>query len=56
MTYWEKKKEVVENIKKSDVYVSEHFPSNQPYIYTAKGNAIVFEKIAGFDPKEAGNT
>lgn len=57
MSYWRNRKGVLQNIESIDRRMEEEFPG-ESYIYDAKGNAIVFDRIKnhpiGFRPRLAG--
>jgi hypothetical protein len=44
---------IIDQIKASDEYVKTHCPSNQPYLYTAKGEPVIFKNQVGFTLNEA---
>jgi hypothetical protein len=43
-----KEHDVIRTIKETDEYMRVRFPIDQPYLYTAGGNPIVFHNPVGF--------
>ena len=43
---------LVKHIGETDKMIRENYPMDQPYIYTASGDAIVIRKIVGFETKD----
>lgn len=47
------KRELLKNIEVTDRFIRENYPLEQTYIYTPKGDPVVFTRKVGFDPETA---
>lgn len=47
-----REEEILKNIRVTDEHIKISFPVDQPYIYTANGEPIIFYNSVGFLPPE----